>query len=158
MQENRKQRLGEGAGGRSIDMEVGILARAFGTKWSIWWPKLKPLDKSSKIGKRITAADELFILETAAKEQSPYLYTYLTVQLARRDAPPAMASLRARAFAPRKLCACRKVKKQKRRTSRSSDGSTLMGGDGSLLGVVHVRGRRPTARLVCVSMGKPQKG
>jgi integrase len=80
MQEYRKQRLAEGAGGRTIDMEVGILARTFGAKWSIWWPKLKPLDKGSKIGKRITAADEPLILECAAKEQSHYLYAYLTVQ------------------------------------------------------------------------------
>ena len=60
-------------------MEVSILARAFGAKWSQWWPKLKPLDKGSEVGKVIAPADEPLILAGAAKEQSPYLYTYLTV-------------------------------------------------------------------------------
>ncbi len=42
----------------AIDMEVSILARAFGAKWSTWWPKLKPLDKGSEIGKVVTTEDE----------------------------------------------------------------------------------------------------
>ena len=79
VQEYRSQRLAEKAGARTIDMEIGILARAFGAKWSQWWPKLKPLDKGSEVGKAITPADEPLILEAAAKEQSSYLYTYLMV-------------------------------------------------------------------------------
>lgn len=79
MQRYRKHRLDEGAGTRTIDMEVGILARAFGAKWSVWWPKLKPLDKGSEVGKVITSTDEPLILEAAAKAQSPYLFTYLVI-------------------------------------------------------------------------------
>jgi integrase len=79
MQQYRSKRLAEGAGGRSIDMELGILARGFGVKWSTWWPNLKPLDKGSEVGQRISSGDESSILEAAAKEQSPYLYTYLMV-------------------------------------------------------------------------------
>jgi integrase len=80
VQAYRSQRLAEGAGTRTIDMEVGILARAFGAKWSVWWPKLKPLDKGSEVGQVITPADEPRMLEAAAKSKSPYLHAYLTVQ------------------------------------------------------------------------------
>jgi integrase len=79
VQEYRSQRLAEKAGPRTIDMEVSVLARAFGAKWSTWWPKLKPLDRGSEVGQAITPADEPLILEAAAKEKSPYLYTYLMV-------------------------------------------------------------------------------
>src|SRR5215471_15240152 len=48
MQDYRRKRLAENAGPRSIDMELAVLSRAFGVKWSTWWPNLKPLDKGSK--------------------------------------------------------------------------------------------------------------
>ena len=79
VQEYRSQRLAEKAGARTIDMETSILARAFGAKWSQWWPKLKPLDKGSEVGKVVSVADEPRILETAAKSRSPYLLTYLMI-------------------------------------------------------------------------------
>jgi integrase len=79
MQEYRRKRLAEGAGARTIDMELAVLSRAFGVRWSTWWPKLKPLDKGSEVGRPIAAADESLILEAAAKSNSPYLYTYLVV-------------------------------------------------------------------------------
>jgi integrase len=79
MQDYRRQRLEEGAGERSIDMEMGALSRAFGTKWSVWWPRLKKLDKGSKIGKVIHDADEPRILERAKASTSPYLYTDLVI-------------------------------------------------------------------------------
>jgi integrase len=75
----RSRRLAEKAGARTIDMEIGILARAFGAKWSQWWPKLAPLDKGSEVGKVVSVADEPRILEAAAKSRSPYLSTYLTI-------------------------------------------------------------------------------
>jgi integrase len=80
IQKYREQRIAEGAGGRTIDLELSVLSRAFGAKWSTWWPTLKPLDKGSTVGKRISPDDESVILEAAAKEQSPYLYTYLVTQ------------------------------------------------------------------------------
>jgi integrase len=79
MQDFRAKRLEEGAGPRTIDMEMAVLSRAFGTKWSIWWPNLKPLDKGSKVGQVIAHADQPRILEAAAKTNSPYLYTYLMI-------------------------------------------------------------------------------
>jgi integrase len=79
LQEYRRKRLEEGDGPRSIDMEVGVLARAFGIKWSTWWPHLKRLDKGSKVGQVISHADEPRILEHAAKSGNPYLYTYLAI-------------------------------------------------------------------------------
>jgi integrase len=60
-------------------MEMAALSRAFGMKWSVWWPRLKKLDKGSMIGQVIKDADELRILEQAAKSSSPYLYTYLMI-------------------------------------------------------------------------------
>jgi hypothetical protein len=71
---------GERQGPRSVDMELAVLSRAFGVKWSTWWPKLKPLDKGSEVGRPIAAADESLILEAAAKSNSPYLYAYLVVE------------------------------------------------------------------------------
>jgi integrase len=79
MQKYREQRIREGAGPRTIDMEVAVLSRAFDAKWAAWWPKLKPLDKGSEVGQAISPGDEPLILDAAAKEQSPYLYTYLMV-------------------------------------------------------------------------------
>jgi integrase len=79
MQDYRRKRLAEGAGPRSIDMELAVLSRAFGIKWSAWWPKLKPLDKGSKVGQVISHADEPRILERAAESHSPYLYVYLAI-------------------------------------------------------------------------------
>lgn len=52
MQEYRRQRLEEKAGTRTIDMELEVLSRAFGSKWSVWWPKLRRLDKGSEAGRR----------------------------------------------------------------------------------------------------------
>jgi integrase len=79
LQESRRKRREEGDGSRSIDMEVGILARAFGVKWSTWWPHLKRLDKGSKVGQVISHGDEPRILEHAAQSANPYLYTYLVI-------------------------------------------------------------------------------
>jgi integrase len=79
MQKFLEQRISEKAGPRTIDLELAVLSRAFGAKWSICWPKLKPLDKGSEVGQRISASDEPRILAAAAKEESPYLYTYLMI-------------------------------------------------------------------------------
>jgi integrase len=79
MQEYRGKRLDEKAGPRSIDMELAVLSRAFGVKWSSWWPGLKPLDKGSRVGQVISHGDEPRILDQAAKSNSPYLYTYLVI-------------------------------------------------------------------------------
>jgi integrase len=79
VQQYRRKRMEENAGARTIDMETAILARAFGAKWSSWWPNLKPLDKGSTVGKVIAHDDERRILEHAAKSASPYLYTYLLI-------------------------------------------------------------------------------
>ena len=48
VQEYRSQRLAEKAGTRTIDMEVSVLARAFGAKWSQWWPKLSRSTRAVK--------------------------------------------------------------------------------------------------------------
>jgi integrase len=79
MQHYRRKRLEEGAGARSIDMEMAALSRAFGMKWSVWWPRLKKLDKGSEVGQVISHADEPRILTQAAQSTSPYLYTYLVI-------------------------------------------------------------------------------
>jgi integrase len=79
MQQYRHKRQQEGAGPRTIDLELAVLSRAFGAKWSAWWPNLKPLDKGSEIGKVVPASDEPRILAAAAKSPSPYLYTYLVI-------------------------------------------------------------------------------
>jgi hypothetical protein len=46
-----KTRLGEGAGGRAINMELGELSRAIGQKWSVIWPKVRKLEERKDVGK-----------------------------------------------------------------------------------------------------------
>ena len=79
MHEYRELRLKDGAGARTIDMEFSVLSKAFGSKWSVLWPRLQKLDKGSEVAKIVTPADETRILEAASKARSPYLYTYLMI-------------------------------------------------------------------------------
>jgi integrase len=99
MQEYRGKRLEDGAGPRTIDMELEVLSRSFGTKWSVWWPHLKRLDKGSRAGQVVTPADEPRILERAAKSRSPYLFTDLVIAFSTGMRPGEIRLLRWDRFA-----------------------------------------------------------
>lgn len=79
MQAYRKQRLKEGAGPRTIDLEFSTLSRAFGSTWHVMWPKLTKLDQGSEVGQAVDPSDEALILERARQSSSPYLFTYLAI-------------------------------------------------------------------------------
>lgn len=78
-------RLAEGAGGRTINMELGELSRAVGQKWSVLWPKVRKLEENHEVGRALSPAEEQALLQTAANDQSPnrnrMLYTFLRIAL-----------------------------------------------------------------------------
>jgi integrase len=74
-------RLSEGAGGRTINMEVGELSRAVGKHWSDLWPKLRKLEERKDAGKALSSEEEGRLLDAAASARSPILVTFLQLAL-----------------------------------------------------------------------------
>lgn len=66
-----KTRLNEGAGGRTINMEVGELSRAIGQKWSVIWPKVRKLEERKDVGKALSPAEEQKLLNAVSEQASP---------------------------------------------------------------------------------------
>lgn len=60
-------RIGEGAGGRTVNMEVGELSRAIGMKWSALWPKVRKQEERSDAGKALSPDEEARLLEACDK-------------------------------------------------------------------------------------------
>lgn len=93
-----KARLAEGAGGRTLNMEVGELSRALGQKWSVIWPRVRKLEENHGIGKALSPEDESALLSAAAADNSPNrnpaLYPYLCIALATGMRAGEVASLR----------------------------------------------------------------
>jgi hypothetical protein len=63
-------RKAESAGNRTINIELGVLARAVGSKWSILWPKLKHLEEAHDVGRALTTDEEQRVLDAAMKNRS----------------------------------------------------------------------------------------
>src|SRR5437763_6722052 len=61
----------EGAGGRTINIEVGELSRAIGLKWSVVWPKVRKLDERKNVGKALSPAEEEKLLDAVSDQTSP---------------------------------------------------------------------------------------
>lgn len=76
-----KARQAEGAGNRTINIEVGILARSIGRKRSELWPKLKPLKERNDIGKALTPEEETRLLEASLKAESPLIGPFIRIAL-----------------------------------------------------------------------------
>ena len=64
----RKQ---EGAGNRTINMELGELTRAIATTWKTLWPKLKKMDEPKDIGRALSSEEETCLLEGGEQEPIP---------------------------------------------------------------------------------------
>ena len=60
-------RIGEGAGGRTVNMEIGELSRAIGMKWSALWPKVRKQEERSDAGKALSPDEEARLLEACDK-------------------------------------------------------------------------------------------
>jgi integrase len=61
-----RTRLGEGASGRTINMEVGELSRAIGKPWSVHWPNVRKQEERKDIGKALSPEEEKRLIEASA--------------------------------------------------------------------------------------------
>jgi integrase len=66
-----KARLAEGAGGRTINMELGELSRAIGHKWSALWPKVRKLEERKEVGRALSPEEERRLLDMVGGQSSP---------------------------------------------------------------------------------------
>ena len=74
-------RKSEGAGNRTINIELGILARAVGSKWGVLWPKLKHLEESHDVGRALNADEEQRLVDTAMKNRSRMIGPIIRIAL-----------------------------------------------------------------------------
>jgi integrase len=74
-------RRAEGAGSRTINMEVSILSRCIGRKRSELWPTLKPLKEPRDVGKALTPEEETRLLEASLKAESPLIGPFIRTAL-----------------------------------------------------------------------------
>jgi integrase len=75
-----QKRLAEpDTGGRTINLEIQILANALGRTWKYLWPRVKKLEENHDVGKALEPSEEQALMEVAARNQSklihPFLYT-----------------------------------------------------------------------------------
>jgi integrase len=74
-----QRRTAEKAGGRTINLEIQILASAIGYTWKALWPRVKRLEENHDVGRALESAEEQSIMDAAGKNQSrlilPFLYT-----------------------------------------------------------------------------------
>lgn len=69
------------ASGRTINMELGVLARALGKHWSDLWPGVGHLEERKDTGRALSYDEEQAILEAAGRSKSPTVVTFLRVLL-----------------------------------------------------------------------------
>jgi integrase len=74
-------RRAEGLGGRTINMEVAMLARAIGKTWNVLWPNLKRNEEPKDTGRALSPDEESRLLEAAGEARSPVLATFIRVLL-----------------------------------------------------------------------------
>ena len=72
-----ERRQKEEASGRTINLELLVLSRAMGHKWSALWPKVKKLEENHDTGRAIEPEEEERLLAAAAKNPSPLIYPFL---------------------------------------------------------------------------------
>jgi len=68
---------GHKRGGRTINLEIQILASAMGYTWRTLWPRVKKLDENHDVGRALDKSEESAILETAACNQSRLIYPFV---------------------------------------------------------------------------------
>jgi integrase len=75
--EYMEKRRAEGAGNRTINMELGCLSRAIGHTWKALWPQVRKLEENQDIGKALEPEQEAAVLAVAARNRSRLIYPYL---------------------------------------------------------------------------------
>jgi integrase len=76
-----RKRAGEGVGGRTINMELSLLARAMGKTWTVLWPKVKHNEEPKDTGRALAPEEEARLLKAAADSGSWVLETFIRVLL-----------------------------------------------------------------------------
>jgi site-specific recombinase XerD len=71
------------ASGRTINMELGELSRAIGSKWSILWPKVRKMEEAKDTGKALSneEVDRLLSATTDEDARSKTLGTFVRIAL-----------------------------------------------------------------------------
>jgi integrase len=76
-----KQRLTEGACGRTINIELSVLSRAMGRTWRELWPTLRKMEERRDVGRALSPDEEERLLSAAAKNRSPLVYPFVRMAL-----------------------------------------------------------------------------
>jgi integrase len=76
-----RQRQGDVASGRTINMEIGELSRAIGHTWHELWPKIKKLEERKDVGRALSEEERRELLRGLETSQSPILRTLVPTLL-----------------------------------------------------------------------------
>jgi len=76
-----RHRLAETVSGRTINMELDILARAIGSSRRDLWPGLRRQEERSDVGRALSGEEEIKLLQAADQAASPTIGTFLRVAL-----------------------------------------------------------------------------
>jgi integrase len=76
-----RQRQGDGASGRTVNMELGELSRAIGHPWSILWPKVRKLEERKDVGRALSPEEQGRLLAGLEQRRTPHLQTLIPVLL-----------------------------------------------------------------------------
>ena len=88
IREYMKERLSEKVGNRTINLELEVLARAFGRTAGAMWPDLRRLEQNHDVGRALSPEEEQKIVETATRNRSHMIGPAVRIALAtgmRRD-------------------------------------------------------------------------
>ena len=75
MRQYVRQRQGDGASGRTTNMELGELSRAIGCTWRELWPRVKRLEERKDVGRAISLEEQGKLLDAATTLRSPVVRT-----------------------------------------------------------------------------------
>jgi integrase len=76
-----RQRQGESASGRTINMELGELSRAIGQHWSLLWPKVRKMEERKDVGRALSPAEQNRLLDGLKERRTPHLPTLIPTLL-----------------------------------------------------------------------------
>jgi len=81
IREYMKTRAAEGSGGRTVNMEVAMLARAIGSTWKTLWPRIRKNEERADVGVALSVEEESKLLKAAATSRSRDFETYVRLLL-----------------------------------------------------------------------------
>jgi integrase len=76
-----RTRMAEGAGNRTINMELLCLSRAIGRTWRELWRNVPKLEEREDIGRALSPEEEAAILDAAAANRSPVIDRFIRIAL-----------------------------------------------------------------------------